>query len=482
MILRNANRMHYLVDELLTLSKIEMKQMRINVRKGEVMTFIAEISKIFELFAREKNIDFTIHLPQNLKQEVWFSPSKLERIIYNLLSNAFKYTRPNGMVLLTANLVNHNEYTFLEITVEDSGRGIPESQLKQIFENYYQVEKTDHYKGFGIGLSLTKSLVTIHKGTIDVESREGEGTKFIVKINVSENAYDADQRLSEGISQDDIRKFNDHMQETVALLPEYTKQDKATSDTRPTILIVEDNAEMNNYLEEIFAVNYRIVKAFNGQEGYKCVLKEIPDLIISDIMMPVMNGLEFVRKIKSNLSTSHIPIILLTAKTDETDHTEGYLTGADAYISKPFNAQNLELLVSNLQKTKISNIERFKLEDEMNVSQLATNPRDVKFIETLVKLIYDNIQDEDFGVVEIVSAMGVSRSLLHTKLKSLANASITEFVRSIKMKEARKHLMNGLNVSEASYSVGMSDPNYFTKCFKKQFNKTPSEFINSITK
>ena len=174
--------------------------------------------------------------------------------------------------------------------------------------------------------------------------------------------------------------------------------------------------------------------------------------------------------------------MLLTAKTDEADFTEGYLHGADAYITKPFNAQNLELLVSNLQKTKVSNIDRFKQEEDLNVSQLASNPRDVKFIENLVKLIHDNIQDENFGVTEIVTNMAVSRSLLHTKLKSLANASVTEFVRSIKMKEARKHLMNGLNVSEASYSVGMSDPNYFTKCFKKQFNVTPTEFINSLKK
>lgn len=481
-ILRNANRMHYLVDELLTLSKIEMKQMRINVRKGDVFLFIAEVSKIFELYAKDRNIDFSMQLQSNQSFDVWFSPSKLERIIYNLLTNAFKYTRPNGMVLLTAKLTADDEFTYLELTVEDSGRGIPANHLKQIFDNYYQVEKTDHYKGFGIGLSLTKSLVTIHKGTIDVESSEGEGTKFIVKINVSENAYDAEQRLSEGISVEDIQKHNDRMQQTLALLPEYSKQSKESSDNRPTLLIVEDNEEMNNYLEDIFSSQYRVVKAYNGQEGYKSVFREIPDLIISDVMMPVMNGIEFLNKIKNNLSTSHIPVVLLTAKTDEADFTEGYLHGADAYITKPFNAQNLELLVSNLQKTKKSNIEHFKQEDELNVSQLASNPRDVKFIENLVKLIHDNLQDEDFGVAEIVSNMGVSRSLLHTKLKSLANASITEFVRSIKMKEARKHLMNGLNVSEASYSVGMSDPNYFTKCFKKQFNITPTEFINSLKK
>ena len=481
-ILRNANRMHYLVEELLTLSKIEMKQMRITVRKGNVFVFIAEISKIFELFARDRNIDFSIQLPQNQDVDVWFSPSKLERIIYNLLSNAFKYTRPNGMVLLSANLIEEGDYNYLEINVEDSGRGIPENQLKNIFDNYYQVEKTDHYKGFGIGLSLTKSLVSIHKGTIQVESREGEGTKFTVKINVSENAYDLEQRLSEGISSEDIQKHNDRMQETISLLPEYNKQNKDTSNLCPTLLIVEDNEELINNLEDIFSTKYRVVKAYNGQEGLKCVVKEIPDLIISDVMMPVMGGIEFLKKIKNNLSTSHIPVIMLTAKTAESDVTEGYMHGADAYITKPFNAQNLELLVSNLQKTKNKNIERFKTEDEVNVNQIATNPRDEKFMATLVKFIHENIQDEDFGVTEIVAAMGVSRSLLHTKLKSLANASITEFVRSIKMKEARKHLLNGMNVSETSYSVGMSDPNYFTKCFKKQFNITPSEFINSLRK
>ena len=209
-IVRNANRMNYLIDELLTLSKIEMKQMRINVRKGDVMIFIDDISKIFELVASDRNIDFNIQLPKQKNQEVWFSPSKLERIIYNLLSNAFKYTRPDGMVLLSARLLEESNFTFLELIIEDSGRGIPQNHLDRIFDNYYQVEKTDHYKGFGIGLSLTKSLVTIHKGSIEVESHEGVGTKFIVKINVSENAYDDDQRMSESISYDDIKKYNNH--------------------------------------------------------------------------------------------------------------------------------------------------------------------------------------------------------------------------------------------------------------------------------
>ena len=478
-IYRNANRMHYLIDELLTFSKIEMQQMEINVRKGNIMHFLEEISHI-DIVSKEKEIDFIVSLEET-DEEVWFSPSKLERIMYNLLSNAFKYTQPGDYVKLSAKLLKKDSENFIEISVKDSGRGIPKEMKDKIFDSYFQVEKKDHREGFGLGLSLTKSLIHMHKGEIKVESEVGKGSEFIVSLNVSESAYSSSEKSLESITSEEIQKYNLRMKETIELIPDQlisTEQDN--TDVKESILIVEDNKEMNDYLAEIFSKDYQVFRAYNGAEACKLLKKQLPDLIVSDVMMPVMDGLELTAYVKQDLNSSHIPVILLTAKTDELDHTQGYLKGADAYITKPFNAQNLELLVQNMRTNRKQNIEYFKRIEKLNITQITNNPRDEVFMKELVDLIMANIKDEEFGVTEIITHMKVSRSLLHTKLKSLTGCSITQFMRTIKMKEAKIHLQNGMNVSEASYAVGMSDPNYFTKCFKKEFNITPTEFIKQL--
>ena len=479
-IYRNANRMHYLIDELLTFSKIEMQQMEINVRKGNIMHFLEEISHIFDIVSKEKEIDFIVSLEET-DEEVWFSPSKLERIMYNLLSNAFKYTQPGDYVKISAKLLKKDSENFIEISVKDSGRGIPKEMKDKIFDSYFQVEKKDHREGFGLGLSLTKSLIHMHKGEIKVESEVGKGSEFIVSLNVSESAYSSSEKSLESITSEEIQKYNLRMKETIELIPDQlisTEQDN--TDVKESILIVEDNKEMNDYLAEIFSKDYQVFRAYNGAEACKLLKKQLPDLIVSDVMMPVMDGLELTAYVKQDLNSSHIPVILLTAKTDELDHTQGYLKGADAYITKPFNAQNLELLVQNMRTNRKQNIEYFKRIEKLNITQITNNPRDEVFMKELVDLIMANIKDEEFGVTEIITHMKVSRSLLHTKLKSLTGCSITQFMRTIKMKEAKIHLQNGMNVSEASYAVGMSDPNYFTKCFKKEFNITPTEFIKQL--
>lgn len=476
---RNANRMNNLIDEIMTFSKIEMKQMKILVKKGDVLSFIYEIAGFFEMIALEKDIEFILDIPTNQKKIVWFSPSNLERIIYNLLSNAFKYTSPSGIISLSANIEYSNNQTFLNINVEDSGRGIPKHLLEKIFDNYYQVEKKDENQGTGIGLALTKVLVNMHKGTIRAESEPGIGSKFIVRLNVSENAFEEDEKSTEAINNEMIDNNKSYLQDSVKLFSDTIRTNEVKKTKKLKILITEDNPEMNDYLVEIFSSSFDVVKAFNGKEGFEKVISDSPDMIISDIMMPVMDGIELTKKLKSNLLFSHIPVVLLTAKTMEADFTKGYSSGADAYIVKPFNSENLELLVNNLLKTRQRNIERFNENEDTDIKEIVSNPRDEKFMSDLVKLIMDNIRNEDFGVTEITSDMAVSRSLLHIKLKKLADVSITEFIRQIKMKEARKLLLAGNNVSETSFSIGISDPNYFTKCFKKYTGLTPSEFIKN---
>ncbi|MFV0470259.1 MAG: two-component regulator propeller domain-containing protein, partial [Dysgonomonas sp.] len=477
-IYKNANRMNHLIDEIMTFSKIEMKQLKIAVDQGDVLAFIHEISSIFEMIAIEREIDFVIDIDQTARDNVWFSPSNVERIIYNLLSNAFKYTPKGGMITLAASIEHRSYQTFLNILVEDTGRGIPNELLEKIFENYYQVNPKDASEGTGIGLALTKMLVNIHKGTIKAESNSG--TRFIVHLNVSESAFEDDEKSERILDIASLNTNKSNFVDSVKLFSESIPVKEYEHNTRQKILIVEDNPEMNEYLEEIFAQNFDIVKSFNGKDGLEKAASENPDIIVSDIMMPVMDGLELTAQLKSNLSFSHIPVILLTAKTMENDFTKGYHSGADAYIVKPFNAENLELLVNNLLQTRQRNIERFKTDENTSIQEIVSNPRDEKFMLDLVNLIMENLEDEDFGVSEITSAMAVSRSLLHIKLKKLANVSITEFIRQIKIKEAKKLLLRGHNVSETSFAVGFSDPNYFTKCFKKQIGMTPSEFIKKI--
>ena len=252
------------------------------------------------------------------------------------------------------------------------------------------------------------------------------------------------------------------------------------------VVVIEDEELVRRGI--VMAVDWASVdcevvgEASNGEAGLELIARERPDIVVTDIRMPRMDGLTMLSKIREDVSTCHIPVVLLTAKTDETDHTDGYINGADAYIDKPFSSRNLELLVNNIIAGRQRNIEYFKKMGEVNIKQITTNPRDEAFMEKLVKLIMDNIREEKFGVTEITAGMNVSRSLLHMKIKALAGCSITQFIRTIKMKEARTCLANGMNVSEAAYAVGMTDPNYFTKCFKAEFNETPTEFLKSIRK
>lgn len=478
-IYKNANRMNHLIDEIMTFSKIEMKQMKIRVNQGDVLAYIYDISSIFQMIAIDREIDFVIDIQQGSKEYVWFSPSNVERIIYNLLSNAFKYTPQGGMISLFANIQHVGNETFLNIQVEDTGRGIPGELLEKVFDNYYQVESKDAKEGSGIGLALTKMLVTIHKGKIKAES-ESTGSRFIVQLNVSESAFEPEEKSVEDLNTTLFDENKSNFIDSVKLFSESIPEQTTDNEKKQKILIVEDNKEMNEYLVEIFSSDFDVIYAFNGKDGLDKAQSENVDLIISDIMMPVMDGLELTSHLKSDLKSSHIPIVLLTAKNIENDITKGYQSGADAYIVKPFNAENLELLVNNLLHTRQHNIERFKKDDDLNIQAIVSSPRDEKFMSDLVQLIMDNLENEDFGVSEITTAMAVSRSLLHIKLKKLTDVSITEFIRQIKMKEARKLLLSGHNVSETSYAVGISDPNYFTKCFKKQTGFTPSEFIKSL--
>ena len=477
-VLRNAKRMWNLLDELVMLGKIEMGHLSPTVQPGDILNFIDRICDIFRVFATDNGINFIVHIEQEHK-EVWFSAIDTERIVYNLLSNAFKFTPPGGTIRIRARLIqNEQGMDLLDLSVRDSGIGIAPEQQAQLFENYYSAPKKET-SGTGMGLPLTRSLVQLHFGTISVSSEVGKGSTFHVQFNVSREAYDSSHvsniriESEEAVDERFIHEHNEYLQQVKV-------ETQTTEEKRSRILIVEDNQELRELLQQLFEHDFEVSTAANGEEGYEMAIHMMPDLIISDVMMPGMDGFEMTRKLKSELLTSHIPIVLLTAKVHEQDRIEGFEMGADAYIPKPFNNQVLELQVRNLLNTRNSNILRFKHNMHVDIRNVARNPRDEKFLNSIVEIIMKNLSNEKFSIHDITTALAVSRSFLHLKLKNLVDQSATEFIRTIKMKEARKMLMSGMNVSETSYAVGISDPNYFTKCFKKQFGQTPSEFLKSI--
>ena len=477
-ILRNAQRMTRIVDELMTFSKIEIGKEKLNLHKGNVLEFISSLADIFTLLANEKGINYRT-IVENNGEDVWFSIPNIEKIVFNLLSNSFKFTPQNGSVSIHARLTEgNNERLLLEIVVSDTGEGIHKDYLERIFENYYQADPHSNIRGSGIGLSLTKRLVNLHKGTIQVESAINQGSKFTVLIDVSDKAYEKEEKTFEILDKDFFTNYNFITVEK-SLVEKANELLKDGVDEIRSILLVEDNDELRKFLCDIFKDKYRIFSAENGKIALDIAQKEYPDLIVSDVMMPEMNGFELCKRIKADFSTCHIPVILLTAKTGTDDKMEGYDMGADFYIEKPFNSQLLEMQVQNIIRTRLNNIQTFKENPQNDISEIITNERDSLFIKDLNELINLNLDNQFFSISDITKSLNVSRTLLHIKCKSLIDNSVTDYLKEIRMNKAKELLKSGSNISETAYAVGYSDPGYFSKVFKKHFDINPSVFVKN---
>jgi signal transduction histidine kinase/ligand-binding sensor domain-containing protein/DNA-binding response OmpR family regulator len=478
---RNARRMLFMTDELMTFSKIEMGHAGITVQRGAVLPFIDEMCQIFRIVATERNLNLVVEVDGDNSTQVWFSPGDVEKIINNLMSNAFKWGEET--IVISAVLENHdNGEVFLRLQVRDSGIGIPVQSIRKIFDNYYQVNPADSNSGSGIGLAYTKALVNLHHGTISVESEQGRGTEFTVMLNVSEGAFTAGERSALPLDADMLSTYKYNITADKNFDGGIFRNVVVEGESRQKLLVVEDNRELNEFICDIFRDKFTVIPAFDGKQGLEMALKIDPDVIITDIMMPVMDGCQLTRTIKDDLATSHIVVVMLTAKTALEDSIAGLEHGADAYIKKPFNARSLELQVLNIMATRASNIHKFKNTPNIDVSQIIYNPRDERFMNEVVKVIRDNMDNEALSVDFITEKMGTSRSLLYLKLKKLAGISATELIRNIRLGEAQTLLREGYNVSEVSYAIGISDPNYFTKYFKKQFGITPTEYVKVYSK
>ncbi|MGD2034047.1 MAG: two-component regulator propeller domain-containing protein, partial [Bacteroidales bacterium] len=473
----NAHRLLILIRQLLEIRRTETGNQTLQVELTEPKLFLLDIFNSFGELAEKNNIIYTNDIKVN--KTAWLDKEKLENVLYNLLSNAFKFT-PNGeSVILRSYSKTEDQTEFLCISIKDTGEGIDPRQIDKLFDRFFQVTEFKKHKraGTGIGLSLVKSLVEIMYGKIHVESVPGEGSEFSVEIPVSKKVFaeheiDKTGQVFESNIKDKVAILSDQIADPVSI--EYPEQETGVE----TILVVEDNKDMRSFICSSLSQYYHVLEAGDGNKGCELANKESPSVIISDIMMPEVSGLELCKRIKNNLYTSHIPIILLTARSKTEDQIEGLETGADDYITKPFD---IEILVAKIKalidnrnklKAKFSRLEDVK-PDELKISNL-----DSKFYERANDIVKKYYTDPSFDVDHFASEMFVSRSQLYSKLKAITNLSANEFINTYRLKKSVELLSGStLQISEVAYTTGFNDPKYFSRIFKKYYKQSPSEFL-----
>ena len=519
---RNTNRMLRLVNQILDFRKIQNKKMKMQVQRVDVVSFVRKVMDNFEAVAEEHRIDF---LFETEKQHLflWVDVDKLEKIVFNLLSNAFKYT-PNGKMITI--FIREDENT-VSIGVQDQGIGIAENKKKSLFVRFENLVDKNLFNqaSTGIGLSLVKELVEMHKATISVDSRLGEGSCFKVDFLKGKEHYDEEVEFILDDAEAPVRMgqvvdiANASLQSETLVTAAGPEFEKSSSEEEPLaedtskelMLLVEDNQELREFLRSIFSPMYRVVEAADGREGANKALKYLPDIIISDVMMPEKDGIEMTRELRADMMTSHIPIILLTAKTTIESKLEGLEYGADDYITKPFSATYLQARVENLliQRKKLQSFYRDSLmhinmaavpedlpvsaegesreenrtepEQEAQPTVPDMSPNDRKFMDKLVELMEQNMDNGELVVDDLVRELAVSRSVFFKKLKTLTGLAPIEFIKEIRIKRATQLIETGeFNMTQISYMVGINDPRYFSKCFKAQVGMTPTEYKEKV--
>ncbi len=473
MINRNARRLLNMVNQLLDFRKMEVQELKLHARKGDIVNFIQEISYSFSDVAEKKNIVFVFD-SEIESFEINFDHDKIERIIFNLLSNAFKFTPERGhvSVLLTLN-EKISKAQFIEIKVIDTGIGIPLNKQEKIFERFFQndVPGSMVNQGSGIGLAITKEFVKLHNGEISVDSEPEMGSCFTVLFPVN-----IPSELTER------SKFVQQVGENQTLDSSYVKvlpSDDTRIHKKNTVLIVEDNEDFRFYLKDNLIEHFNIFEAANGKEGWQKTLALHPNLVVSDISMPEMNGIDLCRKIRNDKRTSHIPVVLLTALTGEEQQLQGLETGANDYMTKPFNFEILLSKLKNILTIQADMRKTYQKQVEVKPTELIVESVDSVFIKKVLHLIEKNIANPDFSVEELSGEMYVSRGTLYKKILALTGKTPVELIRSVRLKRAAQLLTGGqLTISQISYKVGFKSQKYFVRSFKAEFNCVPSAYIN----
>lgn len=468
LVLRNAKRLLNLVNQLLDFRKMEVQAIRLHLAMGDIIQFIRDISRSFTDIAEKKKITFNFssgidHL------EIYFDKDKMEKILFNLLSNAFKYTPDNGAVHLRLAYHDGTENdAALTIEVEDTGIGIPENQQQKIFERFFQTDVPVDManQGTGIGLAITKEFVKLHQGIITAKSTPGAGTCFTVRIP-AKRLYDPVTRSTTPLVAEE---------EAEQILSEETRKNSKLK----TILIVEDNEDLRFYLKDNLRSQYHIEEAVNGKEGWEKVKLHNPDLVVSDVMMPVADGIELVKKIRTETLTAHIPVILLTAVGDEGRQLQAFAAGANDYITKPFTFEILDSRIKNLLAQQKLLQKKFQKQIEVNPAEITVTSVDETFLQGALDVIEKQMDDPDFSVEDFSAAMHMNRVTLYRKILALTGKSPLEFIRSIRLKRAAQLLeKSGMTIAEIAYKVGFNNPKQFSKFFKEEFKVLPSQYVAS---
>ncbi len=505
LVYKNSQRLLHLINQLMEIRKVEKGKIELAASRGNIVKFVQNIAQSFTGLSVQRNIVFDIVADSEVI-EIYFDRDKVENIVYNLLSNAFKYTPENGHISVeiktsTGEHIPHEEIPIIdkhsykhldikeyaEIRVSDSGPGIEHTHIRDIFRRFYRIHShvSQKIQGTGIGLFLAKELVKAHKGLLFVRSEPGEGSSFSVLLPMGNRYLTPDEIIKERSIVAETNK-NIHVKllaehsnkSTVKRIKEYSEISD-NNDNKPLLLFVDDDDDLCSFACDYFNRSFNVISAINGLEGFKKATKYSPDLIISDIIMPEVDGLELCTRLKSDINTSHIPVILLTARSEVENYVEGFETGADDYIPKPFNIEVLEAksksLIENRKKLRKSFIRSI----EFVPKDIATSHTDEKFLQRTLEIIETNIANPGFGVQKLAAEMCVSRSLLHKKLTAIVDLSANDFITLIKLKKSALLLLNSnLSISEIAFEAGFNDPKYFSRCFKKHFGKSPSEYLS----
>ena len=467
----NAQKLHYLISQLLEFRQTETGNKGFKPVKEDLVAFVEGIFESFTILTDKKSIHFLFKTEPDALQ-VYFDKDIIEKILSNLISNAIKFTGTNGSISLEIILSGDLESRSISISVTDNGVGIPPEQQQKIFERFYQGKGNS---GFGIGLAFSSNLAKIHRGELTVESEPGKGSSFCLSIPLVESMEDeSEENIADGEQEHDRSWLSVDVPEN-----RIDTTEKAGILEERVILLVEDNHDLREFVSSYLAEHYTVFTAENGQEASEIALKELPDIIITDIMMPVLDGIGLAKKLSADIHTNHIPLIFLTAKDKPADLLSGFETGAVDYIVKPFNVVYLQKKVENL-------LNNLKLQQEKaRIGYLQVSGKDTKgnagddFLIKAIEIVESNLSNSDFDVTQFCTELGVSRMQLHRKFKGIVGQSTTEFIKSVRIKHAAELLSRGqYNVSEAMYEVGFDNPSYFTKSFKKIYGVNPSEFKN----
>ena len=499
----NIQRSVRLLQQILETTKAQDGRLKLLVSHGDVMGYIRNTAHSIIPLMAKKHLKFSVKCqPESMMG--WIDTDKLDKIIFNLLSNSAKYTTgENGLVEL--NVRTNDRYDRIFIEIRDNGCGIPESRKKHLFELFYDGEyRRFNTMGTGLGLSLTRELVYLNNGTISYESEEGKGTTFYITLPINKESFDLTQ-IDEKNKVDINKPMSavlDLEEEESLLGNDFVLTDKiskniATDTMKPkeiadssdedayTILVVEDNLELLMLMKQLLSRKYKVETARHGREAVELIEKTELDLIISDVMMPVMDGYELVKYVKNSVGYRHLPIIMLTAKTQETDKMDALTVGADEYMTKPFKMKELLLRIDNMIANRQRITREFKQQsiEEVKVKNVTMPSPDNEFLEKAMTCVHNHLDDSDYDRESFASDMGMSASSLYNKLRAVTGMNATSFIRDIRMKEACRLAKStpGIRVSDLAYSVGYKDPKYFSTIFKKEFGMQPSEYIESIT-